>query len=143
MKLKPYIHTEVPDPYPGVSTKHKFRSITCSSNPLFDFLLLRTLLSSISLHQWGYGRVDACTSIILFVVSESPGLLINGLGPLRPPVVVFADRGSTCTISSHVCTMLLIKDVFPIPCSLLSMFEFSHKTYAPEKFTRITSNQRL
>lgn len=111
-------HTDVPDPYPGVSTKQRFRSMICSSNPLLLFLL-STFVSSISLYQCGYGLVLANTSVIPRVGSAaSPCLrpkLELCLDTVRIKLTGLLATGSTCTISSHVCTILLIRLVFPMP----------------------------
>lgn len=69
--------------------------MTCSSMPPRDFLLRSTLLSSISLHQWGYGRVEAYTSEIFPVLSASPALLLLLFVPCLAPRAVLVGTGST------------------------------------------------
>jgi hypothetical protein len=100
---------------PGVSTKQIFRSSTASR---LLFLLRSTRLSSASVHQCGYGLVLACTSVILAVPALSDlRLRLFDLGGGGWANEVEGDRGSTCTISSHIWTIERTRDVLPIPVS--------------------------
>ena len=112
------VPTEVLLPYPGVSTKHKFLSRTESPQL---FLLRNTRLSSKSDHQEGYALVLAYISVTS-VVAIDPALPLLDLDLLFPRrsgmATVAAVRGSTCTISSQVCTMAFIKEVFPTPVAV-------------------------
>jgi hypothetical protein len=80
--------------YPGVSTKHKFRSRTVS--PIL-FLRRNTFVSSMSDHHVGYGFVLANTSVMCWVVlTLGLSCLLLDVGLLSFPIVGrLGDNGST------------------------------------------------
>ena len=85
---------EIPLLYPGVSTKHKFRSRTVS--PML-FLRRKTFVSSMSDHHDGYGFVLANTSVICCVVlTLGLSCLLFDFGLVSFPIVGrLGDKGST------------------------------------------------
>lgn len=66
------------------------------------FLLLKTRLSSVSVHQCGYGLVLACVSVIVAGRARSELRLRDfDLGGGGRVVEFEGVNGSTCTISSQ------------------------------------------
>lgn len=80
-------------------------------------LLRRILESSDSDHQLGYALVLANTSVIFVVVCVRGVSLDFRLEFLNVSDAVkgMDSRGSTCTISEQLCTIDLMRDVFPTP----------------------------
>jgi hypothetical protein len=83
------------------------------------FRLRSIRLSSKSENQAGYALVLAYTSVICNVDCKSALALRDFILELflfvSGNAIGVADKGSTCTISSQVWTMALIKEVLPTP----------------------------
>lgn len=97
----------------AVSTKHRLRSKTVS--PIL-LRLRRILLSSISDHQEGYG-------LVLAFISRTGRCLgvPNTCIPFKEDLAVEVLRtgsGSTCTISSQLCTIDFTREVLPTPITV-------------------------
>ena len=98
--------------------KVRLRSSTTSPKL---FLRRNVLLSSTSDHHAGYGLVDALISMnapfkACPCLTVPLVLLLSRFDcPAGSRSVLTDEAGSTCTISSQVCTMLLIREVLPLP----------------------------
>lgn len=98
-----------------VSTKHRFRSSTIS--PIL-FRRRSTRESSRSDHHEGYGLVLAYISVVAVGIPRVGTRPEWGREERRRSSAVTEESESiesTCTISSHVWTMALIKEVLPEP----------------------------